>query len=48
MVVLKIIGVVYAIIVAILSLYALAVLAGIALLLIRNEETEDINNKKSE
>lgn len=48
MVVLKIIGVVLAIILAILAIFGMAGIVIVAFLLICNQETEEINNKTSE
>jgi len=48
MVVLKIIGVVLAIILAITAIFALAAMVFVAFLLMGNQETEEINNKTSE
>ena len=48
MVVLKIIGVVLAIILAILAIFGMAGIVFVAFLLIGNQETEEINNKTSE
>jgi ABC-type transport system involved in multi-copper enzyme maturation permease subunit len=48
MVVLKFIGVVLAIILAILVLFGFAAMVCVAFLLIDKQETEEINNKTSE
>lgn len=48
MVVLKFIGVVLAIILAILVLFGFAAMVFVAFLLVGNQETEEINNKTSE
>ena len=48
MVVLKIIGVVLAIIMAILAIFGMAGIVFVASLLIGNQGTEEINNKTSE
>jgi hypothetical protein len=47
MVVLKIIGVVFAIILAILVLFGFASMVFVAFLLMGNQETEEINNNKT-
>ena len=48
MVVLKFIGVILAIILAILVLFGFAAMVFVAFLLIDNQKTEEINNKTSE